>query len=126
MNAPWKHLAASALIATSLSACGPAKWSEASAPDGNGGLVNPKPEPTPPISQAPKVTQRFEQDQNANKVDILIVNDNSASMDAEQKKMGTRFGSFVSAFNGIDYQIAMTTTDLDSTKWAQSGKIMTW
>lgn len=126
MNASWKHFTALTLIATSLSACGPAKWSEAPGGDGSGELANPKTEPTPPIVQSPKISQRFEQDQNANKVDILIINDNSASMDSEQKKMGMRFGSFVSAFNGIDYQIAMTTTDLDSAKWAQNGKIITW
>lgn len=49
-------------------------------------------------------------------VDILIVNDNSGSMSAEQKKMGDRFPTFLSWLESedMDYRIAMTTTDISS------------
>lgn len=118
-----------ALVATSIS-CAPAKWMENPGAGTNGGSgkpdpINPapRPEPTP---TGPKAVERFEQDQHANKVDILIVNDNSSSMEEEQKKMSERFGSFVSAIKTIDYRIAMTTTDLQTAKWNQNGRIMEW
>ncbi len=52
------------------------------------------------------------------KVDILIVNDNSASMSYEQRQLATRFGNLLSLMDGryIDYRIAMTTTDISSAK----------
>ncbi|MNK06323.1 hypothetical protein D3C87_242180 [compost metagenome] len=50
----------------------------------------------------------------AGKVDILIVNDNSASMSFEQKRMAPRFATFISDLDArkVDYRIAMTTTDV--------------
>lgn len=48
------------------------------------------------------------------KVDVLIVNDNSASMSFEQKKLASRFSGFIQALDNrkIDYRIGMTTTDI--------------
>jgi len=52
----------------------------------------------------------------AGKVDILFVDDNSASMSFEQKNMAAKFGGFVEALDRkqIDYRIAITTTDLNA------------
>jgi hypothetical protein len=52
------------------------------------------------------------------KVDILIVNDNSASMSYEQERMATRFGQFINNLDkkSIDYRIAFTTTDISSSQ----------
>lgn len=51
---------------------------------------------------------------NGGKVDILIVNDNSASMSFEQKALATRFAGFLAQLDNklVDYRIAMTTTDI--------------
>ncbi|WP_413569570.1 hypothetical protein ACLWBD_03820 [Bdellovibrio sp. HCB117] len=51
------------------------------------------------------------------KVDILIVNDNSASMSFEQARLAQRFQNFISDLDSkkIDYRIAMTTTDVAGT-----------
>lgn len=48
------------------------------------------------------------------KVDILFVNDNSASMSVIQNKLAQRFAGFVERLDlrGIDYRIGVTTTDL--------------
>lgn len=48
------------------------------------------------------------------KVDILIVNDNSASMSFEQARLAPRFNNFIADLDSrnIDYRIAMTTTDV--------------
>lgn len=52
------------------------------------------------------------------KVDILIVNDNSASMSFEQARLAPRFSNFISDLDSrkIDYRIAMTTTDVTTGK----------
>jgi hypothetical protein len=47
-------------------------------------------------------------------------------MDPEQRKMSERFASFISELEGIDYRIAMTTTDVESPNWNQGGRILTW
>jgi hypothetical protein len=103
-----------------LASCGPARWAEYPGANHESGQGGQKPNPGTPA------TETFSQGESANKVDILIINDNSRSMDSDQRKMSERFGSFISAIHDVDYQIAMTTTDLDSAKWAQHGKILPW
>ncbi len=44
-------------------------------------------------------------------VDILIVIDNSGSMEYEQKNMASRVRNMLSILRGLDYRIAVTTTD---------------
>lgn len=50
-------------------------------------------------------------------VDILFVDDNSGSMSQEQRKMAERFPTFLQTLDarGLDYRIAITTTDVSST-----------
>lgn len=45
------------------------------------------------------------------KVDILMVIDNSGSMEYEQQSMAQRTSQMLSILRGLDYQIAVTTTD---------------
>ncbi len=82
------------------------------------------------VPQRPTVSQTdsFTQDESAGKVDILVVNDNSYSMEVEQKKMAERFPSFVSALGDLDYHISMTTTDIDSSspKLNLGGRVVEW
>lgn len=46
-----------------------------------------------------------------NKVDILLITDNSASMEYEQQSMAKRMGTFISKLTGLDWRIGITTTD---------------
>lgn len=46
-----------------------------------------------------------------NKVDILFVIDNSGSMAYEQQSMASRVRNFLDVVKGLDWQIAVTTTD---------------
>lgn len=48
---------------------------------------------------------------NYKKVDILIIIDNSGSMEYEQQSMAQRTSNLLSVIAGLDYQIAVTTTD---------------
>lgn len=46
-----------------------------------------------------------------NKVDILLITDNSGSMQYEQQSMAKRMGTFISKLQGLDWKIGITTTD---------------
>ncbi len=50
------------------------------------------------------------------KVDVLIVNDNSASMSFEQKQMASQFSLFIQNLESksVNYRIAFTTTDIST------------
>ncbi len=45
------------------------------------------------------------------KVDVLFVIDNSGSMEFEQRSMAQRVRNFLSVIHGLDWQVAVTTTD---------------
>lgn len=62
------------------------------------------------------ISQDFEVKSN-NKVDILIVDDNSPSMDYEQSNMAKRMSTFLNQLNGLNWRVALTTTDPTSQKW---------
>lgn len=57
---------------------------------------------------------------NYKKVDILFVIDNSGSMGYEQQSMAQRMRNFLTVIEGLDWQIAVTTTDPTTT---HTGKI---
>lgn len=46
-----------------------------------------------------------------NQLDILVVTDNSNSMGEAQENLGDKSGGFISGLNGVDYHVAVTTTD---------------
>lgn len=72
------------------------------------------------------------------KVDILFINDNSASMSTEQKKIQDEFGNFIQKLDSkhIDYRVAISTTDIESSTnpprsinkdgQLQNGKLITY
>lgn len=62
------------------------------------------------VNSVKKVNQLVEI-KNERKADILIVIDNSKSMKYEQKNMADRVEKMLSVLKGIDWQIAVTTTD---------------
>lgn len=53
---------------------------------------------------------------SGSKVDILIINDNSASMSYDQSFLAYRFSNFISALElrNVDYRIGIATTDIQS------------
>lgn len=62
------------------------------------------------------------------KVDILIVNDNSASMSFEQTRLAPRFANFIADLDSrnIDYRIAMTTTDVNGSGALKGGNLISF
>lgn len=62
------------------------------------------------------------------KVDILIVNDNSASMSFEQARLAPRFANFLQDLESrnIDYRVAMTTTDVSGPGDLKNGSLISF
>jgi hypothetical protein len=57
-------------------------------------------------------TQSYVVPTPTSKVDILFVDDNSGSMSEEQDSLANRFTNFISGLSGLDWQIAVTSTDV--------------
>jgi hypothetical protein len=72
-----------------------------------------------------KVTENFTAAQAQKKVDILMIDDNSASMDVNEGDLGSKFPSLVSALNGVDWQMGITTTDCGNGTWGICGDLLT-
>lgn len=66
------------------------------------------------VSQGLFHTQQDQLFTVTNKVDILVVDDNSGSMTTEQENLGQPFNNFISNLNGtgLDWQIGVTNTDV--------------
>ncbi len=79
--------------------------------DGPQNVPTPGPTGTPPPSSI-SASQIFKFGPLTNKIDILVVDDNSGSMELEQEKLAASFNDFTSSLNGVDWQIAVTTTDV--------------
>lgn len=57
------------------------------------------------------------------KIDVLVVVDNSGSMKYEQSSMAQRFSNFLSKLNGLDWQVAIATTDVRTNDSTATGLI---
>ncbi len=58
------------------------------------------------------------------RMDILFVIDNSTSMKAEQLKISNAFVDFISRLSGLDYRIAITTTDNSGNYQGSKGTLL--
>ena len=70
-------------------------------------------------------TEVFTQDYVSKKLDIIFVVDNSGSMADEQRKMGDRISNFISTLYDVDWQIAITTTDVSDGVYGLKGDFLT-
>ncbi len=59
-----------------------------------------------------------------NKVDILMIIDNSGSMAAEQANMAARFNNFIDKIKGLDWQIGIISTDMSSNAPVKDGRLV--
>lgn len=89
---------------------------DGSIPGGGGTTTNPTPTPTPPPSGPRTVDYTLTVPANENKVDFLLVIDNSASMIAVQQRMAQSMTALAARMNElqIDWQMCLTvTTDMN-------------
>lgn len=106
-------------------ACGPVKFSSGSNQPANedptvtGTDVPPTPgdddgDPTtpPPSSQTRDVTTSHTVQSNQNKVDLLLIVDNSSSMNVDNLKLAERLNNFVTQLesSSIDWQMCLVVT----------------
>jgi len=63
------------------------------------------------VQQAETQREQFQQDLKEAKLDLLIVMDNSGSMQPQQGNMASRMEALLSSVSDADWQIAVTTTD---------------
>jgi len=95
--------------------------------NGTLGNTEPGPEPAPVPAPTPvpnRATETFTASAQQRKVDILFVDDNSASMDPLQASLGSRFPSFSTAVQDLDWQIGITTTDCSNGPWGICGSLV--
>lgn len=99
------------LFVSVLSACAPVKFGVVPDPGcGADGIACIK------VCEGSDCVQEYKIERTVGQglVDILIVNDNSGSMSTEQRKMADKFPSFIDSLSGLDFHLAMTTTDISS------------
>ena len=104
----YAQLFAFSVISTVI-ACSPTRFSSSVAPDS---VCNTNTTVCVVNNGITSITQPYKI--GAGKVDILFVNDNSASMAVIQRRMAQAFGGFIERLDlkEIDYKIAMLTTDM--------------
>lgn len=73
---------------------------------------------------APVLKNQVVDVKGSNKVDILVVIDNSGSMAAEQANMSQRFNNFLDKVKTLDYQIGIITTDVSSNANLKDGRLV--
>lgn len=94
--------------------------------------ATPAPTPTNPgevpvdsgvkyISKSKKITVNGVDN---NKVDLLVVIDNSASMATEQANMAARFSTLIDQLQGLDWQVGVITTDVSSDANLKDGRLI--
>lgn len=108
---PWKRWGLLSMMVGFYVACSPKQFSQD--PDYHS-LCNGTNQAcidTPEYSQF-----TVEESVSGGKLDLLIVDDNSASMSTEQAQLANRFNNFIANLDNkkIDYRIGVTTTDVSS------------
>lgn len=87
-------------------------------------VPEPQPEPTPEPPASKYTTEQFTFINKKPELDILVVVDNSTSMYEEQQKLGARLESFTDALEEVDWQIGVTTTDIQSVAHGKKGELL--
>jgi len=112
---------ASLMLTTACSDVGFQDVASAASKVETGEPTTPTPEPTP---VTPLEEDSFVQRASDTPVDIIVVVDDSPSMSGEQKKLGERIGSFISSLDGVDWRIAITTTDVSDKSTGLKGNFV--
>lgn len=79
-------------------------------------------------SNIPGTTQEqflFDKNTGRAKVDVLIIDDNSGSMQNKQPLLASRLSSFVSSLGNIDWQLGITTQDVSNGPYGLKGSLLT-
>lgn len=91
---------------------------------GNGGPQNPPPSNPPAYNFVSRSRVIAVGSTLINKVDLLVVIDNSGSMRTEQQNMAARFATLIDQLQGLDWQIGVITTDVSSDANLKDGRLI--
>jgi hypothetical protein len=69
-------------------------------------------------------SETFVSDAKFGNIDILFIDDNSASMDPNQASLGTKFSGFATELLNINWQIGITTTDCSAGPYGICGSLL--
>ncbi|MAE75129.1 MAG: hypothetical protein CL675_13635 [Bdellovibrionaceae bacterium] len=87
--------------------------------------VDPAPKPSEPGGQSSEVvTETFVQGAIESALDVLVVIDNSSSMSEERKKLGQAMQNFTDVLSDVDWQLAITTTDVKTNQAGRRGTLL--
>jgi hypothetical protein len=78
----------------------------------------------PPTPSFRPVSESISANGEVPQVDILVVMDNSRSMKYEQSSISKRFSSFIDQLTNIDWQLAISTTDVSGTGQMKDGRFL--
>ncbi len=70
------------------------------------------------------ITDTLDVERFPDKVDVLIVVDNSGSMRAEQASMASRFSNFISKLDNLDWHLGIITTDVAADAPRKQGRLV--
>lgn len=70
------------------------------------------------------VNEEFTQGYQSKLLDVVVIVDNSLSMAEEQAKMGDRISSFLGTLHDVDWQMAITTTDVSDRRYGLKGSFL--
>lgn len=57
-------------------------------------------------------------------VDLIVINDNSPSMGKVQSDVSAKFPAFISSLSGVNWRLAMTTTDVSTGRFGLKGRFI--
>ena len=60
------------------------------------------------------------------KVDIVMVIDNSSSMEKEQREMAQKFTNFIESLEGLDWRVGIITTTVDGDEYFSGGRLQSF
>lgn len=109
MRFPFKPIILFAMTSYFLGACSGVKFSQNLECEKNGTCI---------VQNGKAIYPAQNYTVDGGKVDVLFVNDNSASMSFEQNRMSARFNQFIQNLEnkGVNYRIAFTTTDISDSQ----------
>lgn len=110
-------------LLTTFQNCAPVK---ANIKVSEGSLVNGFNDPElPPVDdkQYKNAGQYFTVNETK-KVDVVVIIDNSGSMQTEQQNMAARFSSFITELKGLDWNLGVMTTDLSADEELKDARLI--
>lgn len=121
----WSRAVSGLALTFILGACSEVSFSPAPPKEGPSTLEDSTPDSGGLGSISGEILEAFNQRSVVRKVDLLVIVDNSLSMAEEQSRLGARIQSFLNHLGRVDWQLAVTTTDVSTGPYGLKGSLLT-